>query len=357
MTGIAGPQGTAGPQSAAERPGGAHGTAVTAAVDASLASLSGAQLWSRGHLLTEQANALSADLDQLATADLVELFCENERRTQEAVAAAAPQLAEAVDAIAARLGRGGRLFYLGAGTSGRLGVLDAAECPPTFCSPPELVQGVLAGGAAALLRSSEGLEDLFEAGPADLQARGFGPADCLVGIAAGGTTPYVLGGLSHAKAIGALAIAMACVPTDQVAMPCDIDIRLLTGPELLTGSTRLKAGTATKMALNILSTGVMVRLGKVYGNRMVDVAVTNAKLEDRALRILADLAGVSRQRGSELLRQAEGSVRLALLMAASGLELAAAREAMALHGPGLRSALAALGAQLPAVAAPESTAS
>jgi N-acetylmuramic acid 6-phosphate etherase len=172
-----------------------------------------------------------------------------------------------------------------------------------------------------------------------------------VGIAAGGTTPYVLGGLSHARAIGALAIAMACVPSEQVAMPCDIDIRLLTGPELLTGSTRLKAGTATKMALNILSTGVMVRLGKVYGNRMVDVAVTNAKLEDRALRILADLAGVSRERGRELLDYTDGSVKLALLMAATGLDVAAARQAIEAHGPGLRSTLKALGGQLATTAA------
>ena len=318
-----------------------------ATAETTLAGLTGPELWSRGHLLTEQANALSENLDRLETAALVELFCENDRRPQEAVAAAAGPLAAAVDAIAARLLSGGRLFYLGAGTSGRLGVLDAAECPPTFCSPPELVQGILAGGAAALLRSSEGLEDRFEAGAADLQQRGFGPADCLVGIAAGGTTPYVLGGLSHARSIGALAIAMACVPAEQVAMPCDIDIRLLTGPELLTGSTRLKAGTATKMALNILSTGVMVRLGKVYGNRMVDVAVTNSKLEDRALRILADLAGLSRERGRELLQQGQGSVRLALLMAATDLDVEAARAAMADHGPGLRSVLEALGAQLP----------
>ena len=257
----------------------------------------------RGHLLTEQAHPGSESLDELSTAELVDLFCENDLEPQRALAQAAPALALAIDAIAARLRAGGRLFYLGAGTSGRLGVLDAAECPPTFCTPPELVQGVLAGGAPALLRSSEGLEDLFDAGPTDLQERGFGSADALVGIAAGGTTPYVLGGLSHAGAIGALAIAMACVPAEQAPMPCDIDIRLLTGPELLTGSTRLKAGTATKMALNILSTGVMVRLGKVHGNRMVDVAVTNSKLEDRALRILRDLAGVERGRGSELDRK------------------------------------------------------
>ncbi len=296
----------------------------------------------RGHLLTEQPNPASHGLDQLTTSALVDLFCQEDLQPQRAVHRAAPQLAEAIDAIATRLGRGGRLFYLGAGTSGRLGVLDAAECPPTFCSPPELVQGVLAGGAPALLRSSEGLEDLREQGVQDLRARDFGSGDVLVGIAAGGTTPYVLGGLDHAKALGALAIAMACVPSAQAPMPCDIDIRLLTGPELLTGSTRLKAGTATKMALNILSTGVMVRLGKVHGNRMVDVSVSNAKLEDRALRILADLAGVDRQRGRRLLADSQGSVKGALLMAAGGLEASEAREALARHGPSLRATLAAL---------------
>ncbi|MFN5193877.1 MAG: N-acetylmuramic acid 6-phosphate etherase [Cyanobacteriota bacterium] len=296
----------------------------------------------RGHLLTEQANPASERLDELDTTSLVDLFCRNDLDPQRAVQAAAPALSAAIDAIAARLRAGGRLFYLGAGTSGRLGVLDAAECPPTFCTPPELVQGVLAGGAPALLRSSEGLEDLFAAGREDLAARGFAPADALVGIAAGGTTPYVHGGLHHAQAIGALAIAMACVPTPQAPMPCDIDIRLLTGPELVTGSTRLKAGTATKMALNILSTGVMVRLGKVHGNRMVDVAVTNSKLEDRALRILRDLAGVERSRGAELLRQAAGSVKVALLMEHTGLGAEAAAQALAQHGPSLRATLAAV---------------
>jgi len=296
----------------------------------------------RGHLLTEQANPASEELDQLSTAELVALFCENDLEPQRAVAEAAPALTRAVDAIAARLREGGRLFYLGAGTSGRLGVLDAAECPPTFCTSPELVQGVLAGGAPALLRSSEGLEDLFDAGPADLHERGFGPADALVGIAAGGTTPYVLGGLTHARDLGALAIAMACVPSEQVPMPCDIDIRLITGPELLTGSTRLKAGTATKMALNILSTGVMVRLGKVHGNRMVDVAVTMLSLEDRALRILRDLAGVERDRGAALLAEARGSVKLALLMALTDLDAEQATSHLVDSGPSLRSALAAL---------------
>jgi N-acetylmuramic acid 6-phosphate etherase len=294
----------------------------------------------RGHLLTEQAHPLSESLDQLSTAEMVALFCQNDLEPQRAVAAAAPQLTAAVDAISDRLRQGGRLFYLGAGTSGRLGVLDAAECPPTFCTPPELVQGVLAGGAPALLRSSEGLEDRFEAGAADLEERRFTAADALVGIAAGGTTPYVLGGLTHARQLGALAIALACVATDQVPMPCDIDIRLLTGPELLTGSTRLKAGTATKMALNIISTGVMVRLGKVHGNRMVDVAVTNAKLEDRALRILMDLGGVSRQVAADQLAAADGSVKLALLMTFTGLGVQEAVVLLASQGYSLRAALA-----------------
>ena len=300
----------------------------------------------RSHLLTEQPHPSSETLDQLGSQALVDLFLQNDLDAQRAVEAAGNTLSAAIDQVAARLNKGGRLFYLGAGTSGRLGVLDAAECPPTFCSPPELVQGVLAGGSAALLRSSEGLEDLAEAGVADLEARGFCQADCLVGIAAGGTTPYVLGGLNHAQSLGALAIAMACVPTEQAAMPCSINIRLLTGPELLAGSTRLKAGTATKMALNILSTGVMVRLGKVYGNRMVDVAVTNAKLEDRALRILRDLSGVAREPGRDLLHRAQGSVKLALLMAATGLDAAAAADKLSEFGTSLRHTLEACGASL-----------
>ena len=300
----------------------------------------------RGHLLTEQSNPRSRRLDQLATTDLVNLFVEEDRRPQEAVAGASEALVAAVDAIAARLLDGGRLFYLGAGTSGRLGVLDAAECPPTFCSDPELVQGVLAGGTPALLRSSEGLEDLEQAGREDLERHGFQQGDCLVGIAAGGTTPYVRGGLSYARSIGALAIGMACVPKDQAPLPCDIDIRLLTGPELLTGSTRLKAGTATKMALNILSTTVMVRLGKVYGNRMVDVAASNSKLVDRSLRILRDLIGVEREEGLALLGLSDGSVKLALLMKAGKLSKDQAEGVLERNDQQLRQALESCGATL-----------
>ena len=293
----------------------------------------------RGHLTTEQTNPRSTQLDVLSTKDLVQLFIDEDRKPQEAVAGASEALTAAVDAVSLRLSRGGRLFYLGAGTSGRLGVLGAAECPPTFCSPPELVQGVLAGGAPALLRSSEGLEDLESAGVDDLKSHEFGPDDCLVGIAAGGTTPYVLGALHYALEMDALAIAMACVPQEQAPMPCHLEIRLLTGPELLTGSTRLKAGTATKMALNILSTGVMVKLGKVYGNRMVDVAASNSKLIDRSLRILTDLAGVSREQGQLLLTQAKGSVKRALVMAAGSMDLEEAEILLRENNGNLRKAL------------------
>jgi N-acetylmuramic acid 6-phosphate etherase len=196
------------------------------------------------------------------------------------------------------------------------------------------------------LRSSEGLEDLEQAGRDDLDRHGFRQGDCLVGIAAGGTTPYVRGGLSYACSIGALAIAMACVPKDQAPLPCDIDIRLLTGPELLTGSTRLKAGTATKMALNILSTTVMVRLGKVYGNRMVDVAASNSKLVDRSLRILRDLIGVEREEGLALLALSDGSVKLALLMKAANLSKDQARSVLERHDQQLRPSLETCGATL-----------
>jgi N-acetylmuramic acid 6-phosphate etherase len=300
----------------------------------------------RGHLTTEQSNPCSVDLDELSTDDLVKLFIDEDRKPQLALEAASDALSAAVDAVASRLSKGGRLFYIGAGTSGRLGVLDAAECPPTFCSPPELVQGVLAGGTPALLRSSEGLEDLETAGVDDLKEHQFGADDCLVGIAAGGTTPYVRGALEYAMELGALAIAMACVPADQAPMPCHLDIRLITGPELLTGSTRLKAGTATKMALNILSTGVMVKLGKVYGNLMVDVAASNSKLVDRSLRILTDLIGISREQGLPLLEEAKGSVKRALVMAAGSMDLPKAQTLLAHHNGNLRSALGSIGITL-----------
>ncbi|CAA9235740.1 N-acetylmuramic acid 6-phosphate etherase [uncultured Coleofasciculus sp.] len=274
----------------------------------------------RGHLLTEQVNPNSQNLDQLTSLELVELFNAEDAQTLSAIASAKTQLAKAIDLIADALGRGGRLFYVGAGTSGRLGVLDAAECPPTFCSPPELVQGIIAGGAGALVRSSEDLEDRAEDGMEAIAHRHITELDVVVGITAGGTTPFVHGAIQAARQRGATTIYIACVPEDQVNIAADLDIRLLVGPEVLAGSTRLKAGTVTKMALNILSTSVMVRLGKVYGNRMVDVAVTNKKLHDRALRILQDLTSLNRDDAGDLLESSGRRVKLALLMHWTGVE-------------------------------------
>jgi N-acetylmuramic acid 6-phosphate etherase len=274
----------------------------------------------RGHLLTEQANPESQTLDQLSPLEIVDLFNREDANLLSAIAGARADLALALEKTAAALRQGGRLFYIGAGTSGRLGVLDAAECPPTFCTSPELVQGILAGGAPALLRSSEALEDSPEDGAAAIADYKITSKDVVVGITAGGTTPYVLGALQAARQRGATTIFMACVPADQVAVAVDVDIRLLVGPEILAGSTRLKAGTVTKLALNILSTGTMVLLGKVYGNRMVDVAVTNQKLYDRAVRMIQDLTDLSREDAAALLDKSDRRVKLALLMHWTGLD-------------------------------------
>lgn len=294
----------------------------------------------RGHLLTEQNNPNSHNLDELSTLEMVDVFNREDQRTIDAIAHARTALAQAINLTAASLREGGRLFYVGAGTSGRLGVLDAAECPPTFCTPPDLVQGVLAGGAAALLRSSEALEDDAAAGAEVMIDHRVTKRDVVVGITAGGTTPYVHGALKAAQQCGAGTIFMACVPADQVPVKVDVDIRLVVGPEVLAGSTRLKAGTVTKLALNILSTGVMVRLGKVYGNRMVDVAVTNTKLRDRAIRILCDLTELDRTAAGELLDKSDLQVKVALVMHLAGLEKTAAIAALAEQNGNLRAALA-----------------
>lgn len=296
-------------------------------------------LQERGHLLTEQVNPNSQNLDQLSSEELVALFNQEDAQTIAAIAAAKTELAKAIDCAAAALRQGGRLFYIGAGTSGRLGVLDASECPPTFCTPPEMVQGIIAGGAGALVRSSEDLEDKDEDGAQAIAQRQITQVDVVVGITAGGTTPYVHGALQAAKRRGATTILMACVPAQQVSSEVDIDIRLLVGPEVLAGSTRLKAGTVTKMALNILSTGVMVKLGKVYGNRMVDVAVTNKKLHDRALRILQDLTGLNRDDAGYLLEQSGRSVKLALVMHWTGLDREQSDALLVQHQGNLRKAV------------------
>lgn len=293
----------------------------------------------RGHLLTEQVNPKSANLDQLSSLEIVEVFNQEDANTISAIAGAKAALAAAIDQTAAALRSGGRLFYIGAGTSGRLGVLDAAECPPTFCTAPEMVQGILAGGEAALLKSSEGLEDIYSDGEQAMVDRQIGANDVVVGIAAGGTTPYVHGALAAARQRGATTVFMTCVPREQVQLDVDIDVRLLVGPEVLAGSTRLKAGTATKLALNIISTGAMVRLGKVYGNRMVDVAVTNSKLEDRALRIVGDLTDLDRAAASDLLTRSGKSVKLALMMHWTTLDRNAAQAILDQCQGNLRSAV------------------
>jgi N-acetylmuramic acid 6-phosphate etherase len=296
----------------------------------------------RGHLLTEQVNLNSANLDRLSTLELVDLFNREDANTLNAIAGARTELANAIDTIADSLRQGGRLFYIGAGTSGRLGVLDAAECPPTFCTPPELVQGILAGGAGALIKSSEGLEDIASDGAAAMVEHDIGKHDVVVGITAGGTTPYVHGAIESAKKRGAKTVFIACVPANQVSSIADIEIRLPVGAEILSGSTRLKSGTVTKMALNILSTGAMVKLGKVYGNRMVDVAVTNTKLLDRALQMIQDLTQLERDAAQNLLAASGKSVKVALLMHWTSIDRSAAEAILAQHHGQLRSAVDSL---------------
>ncbi len=243
-----------------------------------------------------------------------------------------------MDAILERLHSGGRLFYIGAGTSGRLGVLDASECPPTFQTPPELVQGIIAGGDLALRRSIENAEDDPAGAERDLRARDFSAEDALVGIAASGRTPYVLGGLRFARKIGALTIGLSCTTDSEVAKTSEIAITPLPGPEIVTGSTRMRAGTATKLVLNMLSTGVMIRMGYVYGNLMVNVQPTNGKLVDRARRIIAQIADVPYDKASQLLAES-GSVRTAIVMHKLGVDRAEAETKLANAAGRLRVAL------------------
>jgi N-acetylmuramic acid 6-phosphate etherase len=294
------------------------------------------KLESRGHLLTEQINPESHNLDSLSPLEIVNLFNREDAKTITAIADAQKELAAAIEAGSKALNQGGRLFYVGAGTSGRLGVLDAAECPPTFCTPPELVQGIIAGGAGALIRSSESLEDRPEDGASAIAHHQITSLDLVIGITAGGTTPYVIGALQAAKERGAITIAISCVTQQQVVIDADLDIRLLVGAEILAGSTRLKAGTVTKMALNIISTGIMVRLGKVYGNRMIDVSVTNTKLRDRATRIICDLTDLDRQQAEELLKRSKQRVKLALLMEWTGLDAETGEKLLQEHQGNLR---------------------
>jgi len=263
-------------------------------------------------LLTEQANPASANIDRVSTREMLQVIGAEDRKAAEAVAAEIPHIAQAVDAIAAAFGNGGRLFYIGAGTSGRLGVLDASECPPTFNVPPDLVQGIIAGGESALVRATETTEDDPSIGARDLQSRGFRAVDVLCGIAASGRTPYVLGAIEEANRMNALTIGISCTPDSELSRRAKIAITPLTGPEVIAGSTRLKAGTATKMVLNMLTTGAFIRLGYVRGNLMVNVQPKNSKLLDRSKRIIAEATGVSYEEAGSMLAKAGNSVRVAV---------------------------------------------
>lgn len=266
------------------------------------------------NLLTEQRNAASSALDELSTIGILTVMNRADAEIPAAVEREIVRIARAVDAIALALERGGSLVYIGAGTSGRLGILDASECPPTFNVSPDLVRGIIAGGAAALARATEASEDDPQTGARDLMESGFGPGDVLVGIAASGRTPYVLGAVAKAREIGAVTCGISCTPDSELSRTVDFPIEPTPGPEILTGSTRLRAGTATKLVLNMISTAVMVRLGHVYGNLMVNVQPTNKKLEDRARRIIQQATGVTHERAAQLLDQAGRSVRTAIVM-------------------------------------------
>ena len=289
-------------------------------------------------LLTEAPNPASTAIDALSTTEMLRVINAADQEVAAAVAREIPNIASAVDAIVERIESGGRLFYIGAGTSGRLGVLDASECPPTFNTPPELVQGIIAGGDRALRNSIEHAEDDLDQGRRDLEARNFSRADVLTGIAASGRTPYVLGAIAYARSLGALTIGLSCTPHSELAEAAEIAITPIPGPEIVTGSTRMRAGTATKLVLNMLSTGVMIRLGYVYGNLMVNVQPTNGKLTDRARRIIASIGGVSYDEASVLLDKA-GSVRTAVVMHKLHLSRAEAEARLASAKGRLRTAL------------------
>lgn len=263
-------------------------------------------------LLTEQANPASAHIDKLSTEEMLSVIGKEDRKVADAVAGEIPRIALAVEGIVSAFRNGGRLFYIGAGTSGRLGVLDASECPPTFNVSPDLVQGIIAGGEAALSRATETTEDDPAIGARDLQARGFLQNDVLCGIAASGRTPYVLGAIDEANRLNALTIGISCTPDSELARRAKIAITPLTGPEAIAGSTRLKAGTATKMVLNMLTTGSFIRLGYVRGNLMVNVQPKNSKLLDRSKRIISEATGVSYEAAGRMLTEAGNNVRAAI---------------------------------------------
>lgn len=293
----------------------------------------------RSRLLTERRLAASKNLDRMSIAAALSLMIRQDAAAVAAVSRERGAVAKAVKMVAAALRNGGRVVYVGAGTSGRLGVLDAAECPPTFSSDPRNILGVIAGGRGAMFRSREGAEDRAGDGAAAMDARKIRPRDVVIGIAAGGTTPFVHGAIRRARRLGARTIFLCCVKRSVREPGADLVIRPLVGPEILTGSTRLKAGTATKLVLNQITTLAMVQLGKVHENLMVDLRATNAKLRDRAARIVMEVAKVSRGRATSLLKLAGGEVKTAIVMEGRGVDAAKARKILEKAGGRLRAAI------------------
>ncbi|MBV9926504.1 MAG: N-acetylmuramic acid 6-phosphate etherase [Acidobacteria bacterium] len=282
--------------------------------------------------VTEQENPRTRGLSGLPTAEVLRLMNEEDAGVAAAVGRVLPEVEKVVEGVVERLGAGGRLFYVGTGTSGRLGVLDASECPPTFGVPPELVQGIIAGGYDALYRATEASEDDREAGARDAEARGVTGRDALVGIAASGRTPYTVGAVEYARGLGAFTGAITCVPGSLITRAAEVSVVPVVGPEVLAGSTRLKAGTAQKLVLNMISTAAMVRLGYVTGNRMTNMRPSNVKLRARSERILAAEAGVDEEAARETLNRAGGDLRVALVMTKTGLGVEESRAALEAGG-------------------------
>ncbi|MGO2466732.1 MAG: N-acetylmuramic acid 6-phosphate etherase [Serratia proteamaculans] len=292
-----------------------------------------------GALVSETRNPATMGLDEMSTLEMVSCFNREDRKVPEAIEKVLPAIAQAVDLAAAALRAGGRLIYLGAGTSGRLGVLDASECPPTFGVPHGMVIGLIAGGPGALLKAVEGAEDDAALGEADLVALNLTATDMVVGLAASGRTPYVIGALRYARQLGCATAAISCNPDSPIAHEAQVAISPVVGPEALTGSTRLKSGTAQKLVLNMLSTGAMVKLGKVYENLMVDVKATNVKLVDRACRIVVEATGAERSQAEAALTQTGFEVKPAILMILAGIDAEEAQQRLQQHDGYLRAAL------------------
>ncbi|MEA2763409.1 MAG: N-acetylmuramic acid 6-phosphate etherase [Gemmatimonadaceae bacterium] len=286
---------------------------------------------------TERRNPRTASIDLASPLEIVDMINAEDRRVPDAVATQREQIARAIEFAEATFRSGGRLFYVGAGTSGRLGVLDASECPPTFGTKPEMVQGIIAGGLPALTRSQEGAEDVVGNGARAIDEHGIGEKDFVIGIAASGTTPYVRAALERAAELGATTGILACSPppADLVAK-VDVTMLPIVGPEAVTGSTRMKAGTATKLVLNTITTGAMIRLGKTYGNLMVDLRATNNKLVDRSQRIVMEVCGISRDEAKKLLEEADKSVKTAIVMQKRGVSRDAARKLLTENGGVIR---------------------